>query len=95
MNHDEMLNIYVQYVILVNMYHFYKTRTYHGDTIWKKFIKTVEIVKHVVSELSSISSISCFDEEKCLFLETKLVKLNANFHIYSTSPNYVRVSEYG
>ena len=55
----------------------------------KKLIKAVEIAKHVVSELSSISSISCFDKEKCLFLENKLLILNTNFQVYSTGSTFI------
>ena len=55
----------------------------------KKLIKAVEIAKHVVSELSSISSISCFDKEKCLVLENKLLVLNTNFQVYSTGSTFI------
>ena len=84
-----MVNIYVQYVILANMYHFIRQDHIMATQSEKKLIKAAEIVKYVVSELGSISSISCFDKEKCLFLENKLLILNTNFQVYSTGSTFI------
>ena len=92
MNHDKMffmVNIYLQYVILANMYHFIRQDHIMATQSEKKLIKAAEIVKYVVSELGSISSISCFDKEKCLFLETKLIILNINFQMCSPGSTFV------
>ena len=74
-----MENVYVQYVILANMYHFIRQDHIMATQSEKKLIKAAEIVKYVVSELGSISSISCFDKEKCLFFREQIVNIEYKF----------------
>ena len=75
---------YVHHAIFANYMHcFNKSAVYCNDTTLKKFIKAVQMVKYLLSELSFISSIQYFDKEKCLFWENKLTALNRNFKIFS------------